>query len=124
VLAAVTPDRDVEMTRQAVDHGHPHPVQPAGEAIVALGELTPGVQCRQDDLDTRFFQLGVRIDRHAAPVVDDLKRAVRVQRDGDAARMAGERFIDRVVDDLLGQMIGPGRVGVHAGALANGLEPR
>ena len=41
----------------------------------------------------------------------------------DLAAMAGERFIDRVVDHFLRQMIGAGGVGIHTRTLANGLQP-
>ncbi len=37
--------------------------------------------------------------------------------------VTGDHLIDRVVDHLLGEVIGTLGLGVHAGALAHGLEP-
>jgi hypothetical protein len=45
--------------------------------------------------------------------------------DLDLVGLAGERLVDRVVDDLVDQMVEPARTGgadVHAGTLADGLE--
>jgi hypothetical protein len=44
--------------------------------------------------------VGWNVDGDAAPVVDDGHRAVAVDRDVDALGEAGQRLVDRVVDDL------------------------
>ena len=66
------------------------------------------------------------VDRDAAAVVDDGAAVVGVQDDADAVAVAGDRLVDRVVDDLVDEVVETARAGradVHAGALANRLEP-
>ena len=68
----------------------------------------------------------VHVDRHAAAVVVDPDAAVGEQGDLDAVGVAGQRLVDGVVDDLPHQVVQAalgGRADVHAGALANRLEP-
>ena len=65
------------------------------------------------------------IDRNAAAVVDDRDRAVDVNRDVDLIAEAGQRLVDRVVDDFVDEMVQPGRPGradVHRRPLADGFE--
>ena len=64
-------------------------------------------------------------DRDAAAVVDDGDRVVGVDGDVDAGAVAGEGFVDRVVDDLVDEVVEaarPGGADVHAGPLADRLE--
>src|ERR1700688_3025759 len=80
---------------------------------------------RHDDLDRRQAFLGVHVDRNAAPVVLDRTRSVLVQDDPDVLGVAGERFVDRVVDGFVHELVEAplgGVADVHAGALANSLE--
>ena len=65
------------------------------------------------------------VDRNAAAVVDDRDRAVDVNRDVDLIAEAGQRFVDRVVDDFVDEVMQPrrpGRADVHRRALADRLE--
>ena len=52
--------------------------------------------------------------------------AVRIERDGDLFRIARERLVDRVVDDLVDHVVEAGAVigvaDVHARTLAHGIE--
>jgi len=73
------------------------------------------MQPGQDQFDAGNAFLGVDIDRHAAAVVDHLATAVRVKCHFDAARVAGQRLVHRVVHHFLRQMVGAGGIGVHAG---------
>ena len=60
------------------------------------------------------------------PLSIDGDRAVDVDRDVDLIAEAGQRLVDRVVDDLVDQVMqagGPGRADVHRRPLADGLEP-
>ena len=119
---AVAADRDFDTRRQRIDDRHADAVQAAGEPVVLVREFSAGVQPRQDQFDARNAFLRMDVDWHAAAIVADLDRAVRVQRDLDRVRMPGERFVDRVVDDLLGQVIGTRRVRVHARAALDRLQ--
>ena len=65
------------------------------------------------------------VDRDAATVVDDAHAAVGQDRHVDVVAVAGERLVDRVVDDLVDEVVQTARTGradVHAGSLADGFE--
>ncbi|OBX37557.1 hypothetical protein A8U91_01929 [Halomonas elongata] len=113
----------LEAPGQGIDHRDTDAVQPTGKAITGRRELSAGVQLGHDQLDPGDTVLGMNVDGHAATVVADLDAAVLEQAYGDRLGMAAQRLVDTVVDDFLDQMVGPGSVGVHAGALAHGLEP-
>ena len=59
------------------------------------------------------------------PLSIDRDRVVEVDRDVDLGAVAGQRFVDRVVDDFVDEVMQAGRSGrpdVHGRALADGLE--
>ncbi len=65
------------------------------------------------------------IDRDAAAVVGDPDSAVGEQGNVDPVGLAGERLIDRVVHDLLDEVVQTtltGRADVHTRTLANRLK--
>ena len=108
--------------RQSVDHGDAHPVQTTGKLIILAGEFAAGVQARENQFDPGNPLLGVNVHRHAATVIDHLQRVVLVQDNGDRPGVPGQRFVDAVVDDFLGQVVGTGGVGVHARATAHRIQ--
>ena len=64
-------------------------------------------------------------DRDPAAVVDDGHRVVGVDRDRDGVVAAGQRLVNRVVDNLVDEVVKPARArraDVHAGALADRLQ--
>ena len=68
----------------------------------------------------------MRVDRDAAAVVGDGQAVAGLERDLDAAGVAGDRLVHAVVDDLGGEVVERARVGaadIHAGAAADRLEP-
>ncbi|RPK47495.1 hypothetical protein EES39_11520 [Streptomyces sp. ADI92-24] len=122
---AVPPDLDRDPRRQRVDHGDTDTVQTAGDGIAAAAELAAGVQHRQYDLDGRLALRRHDVDRDAPAVVDHPDRAVGEDRDIDRVGVAGQRLVDRVVDDLLHQVVQAsltGRADVHAGPLADRVQ--
>ena len=69
--------------------------------------------------------LRVRIDGDATAVVDNPAATVGQQGHVDTGRVAGEGLVDRVVDDLVHQVMetrGTGRTDVHAGPFAHRLQ--
>ena len=92
----------------------------AGAAVQA-GPVNAGVQT-QARLDARDLLLGMDVDGHAAAVVADLAAAVGVQRHLDLAGVSGQRFVDRVVDHLLRQVVRARGIGVHAGAALDRIQ--
>ena len=100
-------------------------MQAARHFVAVVVELAAGVQHGQHDFGRRLAAL-VPIGRDAAAVVDDGDRAVDVDRDVDLIAEAGQRLVDRVVDDFVDEMVQPGRPGradVHRRPLADRFEP-
>ena len=124
VHVAVAPDLELEPLGQRVDDRDADAVQTAGDLVRGVLELAAGVQHRQHDFRRRPAAL-VHVHRNAAAVVDDRDRPVDVNRDVDVAAEAGQRFVDRVVDDLVHEVVQTRRTGrpdVHRRPLADGFE--
>ena len=121
---AVAPDLELERLRQRVDDRDADAVQAARDLVAVVVELAAGVQHGQHDFGGRLAAR-VPVDRDAAAVVDDGDRVVDVDRDVDLIAEAGQRLVDRVVDDLVDEVMqpgGPGRADVHRRPLADRLE--
>src|SRR5665647_1284905 len=83
------------------------------------------MQLGEDHLDTGQTRAWLKVDRNASPVVADLHRTVGHQRHFDAVTHAGQRLVDRIVDDLPHAVHEPARVGgadIHARTLADRLK--
>jgi hypothetical protein len=121
---AVAPDLEIELLRQCVHDRNADAVQAARHLVAVVVELAAGVQDREHDL-RGGAAAGVLIGRDPAAVVDDGDRVVDVQRDVDLIAMTGQRLVDRVVDDLVDEMVQPGsasRADVHRRTLADRFE--
>ena len=93
------------------------------------GELAHGGPGRLvEQPDPRRGHALLRVDVHgdAAAVVEHGDGIVGVEGDQHAARMARQRLVDRVVDDLIDHVVQAGPVvgvaDIHAGPLADGVE--
>src|SRR5215471_4376512 len=84
------------------------------------------MQLSHDDFGRRDAFALVNVGRDAAAVVAHRYRAVGIERDQDLLGIAGERLVDRIVDDLIDHMMQAGAVigvtDVHARTLAHGVE--
>ena len=111
---------------ERVDHRDADAVQTPGNLVALAAELAARVQHREHDLGRGFVGIfGVRVDGNSAPVVDDATAAVGEQGHIDTRRVARECLVDRVVDDLVDEVMEArraGRADVHTGALAHRLE--
>lgn len=97
-------------------------MQAAGHRVGVAVELAARVQLGEHDLDGRLVLLGVHVDRDAAAVVDYPHPTVGEEGNLDLGGVARHRFVDRVVDDLLDEVVQPAFTGgtdVHTGALAD-----
>jgi hypothetical protein len=117
---------DVEPAGQRVDDRRADAVQTAGHLVAAAAELAAGMQLGEHELD-RADALGrVDVGGDAAPVVAHPHAAVGLQRDVDGVGIPGQGLVDRVVDDLPDEVVQAALAGgpdVHAGPLADGLQP-
>ena len=110
---------------ERVHAGYAHAVETAGHLVVRPVELAAGVEHREHDLDRGAVLRGVHVDRDAAAVVLYGERSVRIDHDVDHRAVAGQGFVDRVVDHFVDEVVvAPlARVAyVHGRALAHGLH--
>src|SRR5438876_1887001 len=123
---AVAVHPHLQLLRQRVDYGDPHPVQPARHLVGRLVELAAGVEHRQRHLDARLLFGLVNVDRDAAAVVDDRDRVVGVDRHVDARAVTCQRLVHRVIHDLVDEVVQAARrhrPDVHGRAAPHRLQP-
>ncbi len=100
-------------------------MQTARRTVRTGPELSAGVQLREHDLDAGQSRARLDVDGDAAGSISHFDAPVGVQHDLDRRAVAGQRLIDRVVDDLpqaVHQTAGIRRSDVHSGALAHSLQ--
>nr|GEW26933.1 hypothetical protein [Tanacetum cinerariifolium] len=127
---AVAADGEFQGFRQRVHARDAHAVQAARDFVRVLVELAAGVQFRHDDFGRRAFWvvlvIHLQAGRYAAAVVGDRDRVVRVDGDVDLGAVAGQRFVDRVVQHFEDQVVQAGAVrgvaDVHAGTFAHRFQ--
>ncbi len=124
-LAGAT-DLQFQPNRQRVHNRHADAVQTTGNLVGILVELAAGVKLGHDDLGCRNAFFLMDIGRDAAAIVGHGAGPVRVESDGHKRGMSCQRFVDRIVHDLVDHMMQAGAVirvaDIHAGALANGIQ--
>ena len=101
-------------------------MQAAGYLVRVVIELSAGVQDRHDDFGGGTALFRVHVHRNAAAVVGYRHGFIGVNRHGNGVAMAGQRLVDRVVDDLEYHVMQAGAVvgvtDVHSRAFSNRLE--
>ena len=100
---AVARDFDLEPIGKRVDAFRADAVQAAGIFVGALAEFSARVQIRQHQLDRRHLPFRMNVDRNAAAVIADGNRTIDVNGDFDFVAIAGEMFVDRVVENFENQ---------------------
>ncbi len=128
---AIATDFDLAPFGEEVHDRDADAVQAAGGLVGAFFELAAEFEdghhaFERGDLAADFFgELGVAFDGDAAAIVFDGDRAIDVDRDADGRGVTGHRFVDRVVDDFVHQVMqtAGGRIAdVHGGPLADVLQ--
>ena len=109
VRGAVPLDLGVELLGERVHHRDADAVEPAGDLVALAAELAAGVQHGEHDLEggAAILATGDRLDRDASAVVEHARRAVRMERHDDLVAVPGHGFVDRVVDDLVHEVMQP-----------------
>ena len=101
-------------------------MQAARNLVGILVEFAAGMELGHDDFGRRNAFAVVDVDGNAAAVVAHRHRTVGVERHLTGG-MAGQRLVDGVVDDLVDHVMQAGAVvgvaDIHAGTLADGIEP-
>ena len=124
-LVAAVADLGDQAGRQGVDDRDADAVQTAGDLVAAAAELAAGVEQGQRHRQRGQLLAGGGVGGDAASVVLDPDAAVGLEGEHDPVAVAGQRLVDRVVDDLPDQVVQAalaGRADVHARPLADRLE--
>ena len=125
VLGVTVADLGLEPVGQRVYDRRADAVQTAGDLVARAVKLAACVQHSQNDLERRNAHLRMDAAGNASAVIRDTDDVALFDRDLDVRAVARERFVDRVVDDLVHQMMQTarrGRTDVHTRALADGFQ--
>ena len=118
---------DFQLFRQRVDDRDADAVEAAGGLIGAAVEFAARVQHRHDDFERGLLgKFRMRVDRHAAAVVEHAQIAALFERNLDEGRVASDRLVHGIVDHLGEQMVqrvGVGAANIHAGPATHRLKP-
>ncbi len=123
---AAARDLDLEMVRKRVDDRDADAVQATRGFVDLAVELAARMQRRHDDFERRLLEFRMRIDRNAAAIVGHRQISVGRKLDIDESRVAGDRLVHRIVDDLGEQMVHRlvvGAADIHAGPPPHRLQP-
>ena len=101
----VLADLDLQPLGKGVDDRRAHAVQTAGDLIAPAAEFASCVQDGIDDLKCGLAGLGLNVDGDAAAIVGDGDGVALVDGHNDVLAVSGQRLVDRVVDDLIDQMV-------------------
>ncbi len=123
MFIAFAVDGQFQPVRQGVHNRHANAVQAAGNLVGVLVEFPARMELGHDHFGRRSALCGVHAHRDAAAIVGDFGRAVREEGDRDPVCMAGKRFIDGIVHDLVDHVVQAraviGVTDIHAGAFAD-----
>ena len=95
---------DIHPLREGIDNRGTDTVKAAGCLVGIAVELAAGME-RREDHALRRDTLLVHADRNPSSVIADRAAAISVQRHIDSGAVPGQVLIDRVVDNLIDQMI-------------------
>ena len=124
-LAALTSNKNVEALGQSIDDTASDAVESAGYRISAAAKLSSRVESSQNYLNGGNLLDRVNIDRDSSPVVRHPHPAISEHHHINVIAVPGECFVDRVVDDLIDQVVEPSRprrTDIHTGSFANSLQ--
>ncbi len=97
-----------------------------GDLVGILVELTPGMQLGHDHLGGGNALRRVNVHRHSPAIVDDFRRAVRMQDDGCLIGVTSQRLVDCVINGLIDHVMQArtviGVADIHAGTFAHSLK--
>ncbi len=121
---AIAADLEIELLGERVDAAHADAVKTAGNLVGRAVELSSGMQYGHYNL-SRGKTLAIHVHfiyGNAAAVVNDGDRVVEMNRHVDLAGISSQGFVDRVVNNLIDQMVQAHLTrgaDVHSGTLAN-----
>ena len=116
---------DLQMRREGIDNRRTDTVQTAARLVRIVVKLAARVQGREHD-SLRCHALFMHLHRNTASIVPDGAGSVRLQRHADLGTGARQVLIDRVVHDLIDQVIQSLRSHtsyIHTRTLTDSLQP-
>ena len=122
---AVLVNFDFELVAERIDDRRADAMQSARHFVRVLLELAAGVKHGVHDFERRALLRRMHIDRDSTAVVFDRNPIVAQNYDVDLRAVPGQRLVDRVVDDLVDEMMQSplgGVADVHSGAFTNRFE--
>ncbi len=102
---AFAPDLEIQLFGEGIHAAHADAMQAAGDFVAVGIEFAAGVEFGHDDLSGGDAFLLVDADRNAAAVIFHGHRVIIADDHLDMGGIAGERFVDGIVDDLVDQMV-------------------
>ena len=108
---AIAADFDLAPFGEEVDDRDADAVQTAGSLVGAFFELAAEFEdghhaFERGHIAAGFFgKLGMPLDGDAAAIVFDRDAAIDVDRNADRGGVAGHRFVDRIVDDFVHEVM-------------------
>src|SRR3990170_1774404 len=122
---AVAADPRLEPLAEPVDDAQADAVKATAHAVQLVLELPTRVHPRHHEFRGGQAVLRVDLDGDSASIVRDRHGAVAVDRDLDVLAESHHRFVDRIVHDLVDEVVQPPFVeaaDIHRGALSDGLK--
>ena len=107
-------------------HGSTHAMQAAGDLVSPTAEFSSGMQDGKYYLHCRNTRFMINSDRNSPPVVNDGNRIPLVNSDINRITETGQRFIYRIIHDLIDQMMQPSAgcsTYIHSGTFPDSLQP-
>ena len=114
-----------KVVRQCIDAAHAHAMKTTGNLVGVLVKLATSVQHGHNDLKGRTLLLLMHVHRNASSVIDHLDGVTGKDIDLDVVAIAGQGFIDTVIDHLaheVMQTLHAGIANIHGRTLAHGFQ--
>ena len=102
---SVPPNLQIQSVGQGINHRNPDTVETTGNLVGSVVELAAGMENGEDYLGRRLPFGGMDIGRDATAVVDHGYGTVQVDGDIYFVAVAGQGFVNGVVDDLVHQVV-------------------
>jgi len=121
----MTTNFELELFGESIHDGDANAVETTGNLVALVVEFSPRMKSGHDHLCSGTFLGWVFADRDAATIVNDSDAAILVNDNDDFLAEATYGFIDRVIHDLVDevmQTIETGRPNVHSRAFSNRIK--
>ena len=102
---AVALNLDFQVFRQSVDNRNSHAVKAAGDFVGSFIEFPSGVQLREHNFRSGYFLGRMNVDGNATTVVNHRNAIIDVDCHVDLVAVTGQGLVDRVVDNLVDEMM-------------------